>query len=175
MGSMASSPKVSLLFPFGMATRHRASSLFSLLVLRFSVSLRLRISSYWASSWYGRIAPTWYAVVCRIDVTTATQLLINTTSFPLHRDIGTPRHWNPESKHRDIGTAGKCTGRGEGTDPRTGKGHRPKERLLLVQVSPGSHRRSLRCAFHCQAAHGGYDVLGRCTLVAGTVLVSLWS
>ena len=42
------------------------------------------------------------------------------------------RHWNPESKHRDIGTSGhwnpECTGRGKGTDPRTGKGHLPKER-----------------------------------------------
>ena len=47
-------------------------------------------------------------------------------------DIGTPRHWNLESKHRDIGTSGhwnpKCTGRGKGTDGRTGKGHRPEER-----------------------------------------------
>ena len=70
--------------------------------------------------------------VCRIDVTTATQLLINTTSFPLPWDIGTPRHWNPESKHRDIGTSGhwnpECTGRRKGTDPRTGNGHRPEER-----------------------------------------------
>ena len=46
----------------------------------------------------------WYAAVCRVDITTATQLLINTTRFSLPRDIGTPRHWNPELKHWDIGT-----------------------------------------------------------------------
>ena len=36
----------------------------------------------------------WYAAVCRIDVMTATQLLIITTRFP--RDIGTSGHWNPD-------------------------------------------------------------------------------
>ena len=48
-----------------------------------------------------------------------------------------------------------------GTDPRNG--------FLLFRYPLGIRRRSLRCAFHCRAAHGGYDVLGGCTLVAGTV------
>ena len=78
-------------------------------------------SRYWQC---GRIVATRYGC---IDATTATQLLTNTTWFSLPRDIGTPRHRNPESKHRDIGTSGhwnpECTGRGKGTDPRTGKGH----------------------------------------------------
>ena len=60
---------------------------------------------------------------------------------------------------------------------REGKEHRPenrqraptKEGLKLFRYPLGSHRRSFRCAFHCRAAHGGYDVLGRCTLVAGKV------
>ena len=72
---------------------------------------------------------TWYG---RIDVMPATQLLINTTWFSLPRDIGTPRHWNPESKHRtleprDIGTPSAQGGEraptrepGMGTDPRNG-------------------------------------------------------
>ena len=50
------------------------------------------------------------------------------------------------------------------------KGHRPEERFSLFFRYPlGSHWRCLRCAFHCQAAHGGYDVLGRCMLLAGAV------
>ena len=88
-------------------------------------------SRYWQ---YGRIVATRYG---SIDATTATQLLINTTWFSLFRDIGTPRHWNLESKHRDIGTSGhwnpECTGRGKGTDPRTGKGHRPEERFSFFR------------------------------------------
>ena len=68
-----------------------------------------------------------------IDVMLATQLLINSTRFPLPWDIGTPRHWNPESMQRDIGTSGhwnpKCTGRRKGTVPITGNGHRPEERF----------------------------------------------
>ena len=49
-----------------------------------------------------------------------------------------------------------------GTDPRNG----------IFQVSPralGRRRRFLRCLVHGQAAHGGYDVLGRCMLLAGAV------
>ena len=103
-------------------------------------------------------------VICCVYVSTATRLLSNTTRFPLPWDIGTPRHWNPESKHRDTGTSGhwnpKCTGRRKGTDPRTGNGHRPEERFSSFRYTLGSHWRSLRCAFHCRAPHGGYDVLG---------------
>ena len=125
---------------------------------------RLRSTWYWASLMvlpYCRIVATRYGST---DAMTATQLLINSTRFPLPWDIGTPRHWNLESKHRDIGTSGhwnpKCTGRRKGTVPITGNGHRPEERLSFFRYPLGSHWRSLRCAFHCRAAHGGYDVLG---------------
>ena len=96
--------------------------------------------------------------------------LINTTRFPLPWDIGTPRHWNPESKHRDIGTSGhwnpECTGRGKGTDPRTGKGAPTQGN----GVSPRASSAVFSAAwFMGQAAHGGYDVLGRCMLLAGAV------
>ena len=47
-----------------------------------------------------------------------------------------------------------------GTDPRTLKGYLPEERFSFFRYSLGSHRRSLRCAFHCRAAQGGNDVLG---------------
>ena len=95
----------------------------------------------------------WYAV---FTLWRQLNFLINATSFPLHRDIGTSRHWNP-----------KCTWAERAPTREPGKGTDPRNSIF--QVPLGSHRRSHRCAFHCQAAHGGYDVLGRCTLVAGTV------
>ena len=49
----------------------------------------------------------------------------------------------------------------QGTVPRNG--------LQLFRCPLGGLRRSLRCVVHGQAAHGGYVVLGGCTLVAGTV------
>ena len=102
----------------------------------------------------------------------------NSTRFPLPWNIGTPRHWNPESKHRDIGTSGhwnpECTGRGKGTDLRTGKGHRPEEKFSLFRYPLGSHWRSLRCAFHCRAAHEAYDVLGGAHWLQVQFLVSLF-
>ena len=117
----------------------------------------------------------WYAVS---SLCWQPQLLINSTRFPLPWDIGTPRHWKPESKHRDIGTSGhwnpRCTGRRKGTDPRTGKGHRPEERFSLFRYPLGSHWRSLRCAFHCRAAHGAYDVLGGARWLQVQFLVSLF-
>ena len=162
---------------------------FSLLALRL-----LCFSWYWAISWYGRIVLSWYVLpwrywpYCRyvvrrgfhIDVMPATQLLRNTTRFPLPWDIGTPRHWNPKSKHRDIGTSGhwnsKCTGRRTGTDPRTGKkGTDPRNGFFLWFRYPlGSHWRSLRCAFHCRASHGGYDVLGGARWLQVQFLVSFF-
>ena len=104
----------------------------------------------------------------------AIQLSINSTRFLLPRDIGP----------RDIGTPSRSTGTLEPRDIGTpsahgGKGHRPENRqraptqgtaLSGSGIPLGSHRRSHRCAFHCQAAHGGYDVLGRCTLVASKVV-----
>ena len=48
------------------------------------------------------------------------------------------------------------------------QGHRPKERPSVVRCPLGSPA-SLHCVVHGQAAHGGYVVLGGCTLVAGTV------
>ena len=184
-----------------MAIRHRASSpllpsyshLFASLLCFSLLALRLLCFSwYWAISWYDRIVLTLYVLpwlywpCCRyvlrrgfhIDVMPATQLYSNTTRFPLPWDIGTPRHWNPESKHRDIGTSGhwnpKCTGRGKGTDPRTGNGHRPEERFSFFRYSLGSHRLSHCCTFHCRAAHGGYDVLGGARLLQVQFLVSFF-
>ena len=42
--------------------------------------------------------------IWHIDVTTATQFVKQHNQFS-PRDIGNPRHWNPESKHRDITTS----------------------------------------------------------------------
>ena len=115
----------------------------------------------------------WYAAVCRVDITTATQLLINTTRFPLPRDIGTPRHWNPELKHRDIGTSGhwnpECTGRGTGTDPRTGNGHRPEERFSFVQALPLQSPAVSPLRVSLPSRSRRLRRPGWCTLVAGTV------
>ena len=74
---------------------------------------------------YGCINVMQYAVVCRIDGTTATQLLINTTSFPLS--------WTLEP--RDIGIPSAQEGE-RGTDLRTGRGQRPEERFSFIQVPP---------------------------------------
>ena len=140
----------------------------------------------------GRVVLTWYVLpwrywtYCHCVVYLGVQYRRyagNPTSNQLNKvsppwDIGTPRHWNPESKHRDIGTSGhwnpECTGRGKGTDLRTGKGHRPEERFSLFRNPLGSHWRSLRCAFHCRAAHGAYDVLGGARWLQVQFLVSLF-
>ena len=79
---------------------------------------------YWTHCWYCRIVATRYG---SIDAMTATQLFTNTTWFSLPRDIGTPRHWNPESMHREarghwnLGTL-------EPRVHREGNGHRPENR-----------------------------------------------
>ena len=180
---MALCPTVRFLFPLGMAMRHRASSpllpsysnLFASLLFFSLLALFRRLIWYWyVLPW--RYWTYCHYVVCRgfhIDVMPAIQLLINPTRFLLPWDNGTPRHWNPSRstgtfEPRDIGTPSAQGGEraptrepGTGTDPRNG--------FLFFRYPLGSHRRSLRCAFHCQAAHGGYDVLGRCTLVAGKV------
>ena len=57
-----------------------------------------------------------------------------------------------------------------------GKGHRPDNRqraptqgTAFFRYPLGRPRRFLCCLVHGQAAHGGYDVLGRCMLLAGAV------
>ena len=145
-------------------------------------------------SWLRRSRSTWYWAsllvlpYCRmslrrgfhIDVMPATQLLINTIRFPLPRDIGTPRHWNPESMHRDapghwnLGTL-------EPRVHRKGKGHRPENRqkaptqgTAFFRYLLGHRRRFLRCLVHGQAAHRGYDVLGGARWLQVQFLVSLF-
>ena len=95
------------------------------------------------------------------------------TSFPHGtlepRDIGTAScaqgHWNLGTLEPQVSAQGgeRAPTRepAKGTDPRNG--------LKLFRYPLGSRRRSLRGAFHCQVAHGGYDVLGRCMLFAGKV------
>ena len=148
MGSTSLSLTVNLLFPLGMAIRHGASSsllpscsllfaslLFCLDWLSIAVLFGTGCMPWqqWTHCWYCRIVATRY---CSIDTMTATQLLTNTTRFSLPRDIGTPRHWNPESMHRDapghweprdIGTPSAQGGEraptrepAKGTDPRNG-------------------------------------------------------
>ena len=121
-------------------------------------------SRYWQ---YGRIVATRYG---SIDATTATQLLINTTWFSLPRDIGTPRHWNPESKHRDIGTSGhrnpECTGRGKAPTREPAKGTDPMNGIFQVSPRASSAVSSLPGSWPSRSC---YDVLGRCMLLAGAV------
>ena len=134
---------------------------------------------YWAFSrfWqYGRIVATRYSSIDgmpwygSIVATTATQLLINTTWFSFPRDIGTPRRCT--AMHRDIGTLGHWNPEGTGRE----KGHRPENRewaptrgTAFFRYPLGRRRQFLRCLVHGQVAHGGYDVLGRCMLLAGAV------
>ena len=183
MGSTSSSPTVRLLFPLGMAIRHRASSpllpsyshLFASLLFFSLLSLRLLCFFwYWAISWYGRIVLTWYVLpwrcwtYCHYVVYRGMQYrrYAGNPIFNQLNKVSPPSgHWNPETLEPRV--------------HREGKGHRPENRekaptrgtvfLFFFRYPLGSHRRSLRCAFHCRAAHGGYDVLGRCTLVAGEV------
>ena len=183
-------PAVSLLFPLGMAIRHRASSpllpsyshLFASLLFFSLLALRLLCFSwYWAISCMAVLSLS--GMYCRgyvvrrgfhIDVMLATQLFSNTTIFPSFgtlepRDIGTPSQSTGTLEPRDIGTPSAQGGEraltrepGKGTDPRNG--------FLLFRYTLGSHRRSLRCVVRGRVAHRGYDVLGRCTLVAGGLL-----
>ena len=72
----------------------------------------LHSSWYWAYCRYWQYVRTVATRYGSIDATTATQL------FNQHNLVFPPSgHWNPE-----------CTGRRKGTDLRTSKGHRPKER-----------------------------------------------
>ena len=185
MGSMALCPTVRLLFPLWMAIRHRTSSLLlpSFPVIGSSPSLFFLVLGYFL------VWPCCPCVVCIAVAVLAVLTLRGTPWFPYRRyagnsifkqhnkvsppwDTGTPRHWNPESKHPDIGTSGhwnpKCTGRRKGTDPRTGKGYRPKERHFF-QVSP-------RASWAVSSLPGSWPSRswrlrrpGWCTLVAGTV------
>ena len=153
MGSMALCPTVRLLFPSGMAIRHRASSpllpsfshlfasLLFFLVIGSSPSLFFQVLGYFL------VWPYCPNVVCIAVAVLAVLSLRGTPWFPYRRYAGNSTfkkhnkvspplgHWNPEtlnpeSKHRDIGTSGrwnpKCTGRRKGTDPRTGNGQHPR-------------------------------------------------
>ena len=133
---------------------------------------RLRSTWYWAIWQYGRIVSTRYG---SIDATTATQLLINTTRFSLPRDIGTPRQPRVDAPRctgtlepRDIGTPSAQGGeRAPTREP--AKGTAPRNGIKSFRYPLGRRRRFLRCVVHGQAAHGGYDVLGWCMLLAGAV------
>ena len=79
---------------------------------------------YWAYCWYCRIVTLWYAAVCRIDVTTATQL------FNQHNKVSPPLgHWNPETLEPRVETPGHWNlGTLEPRVHREEKGHRPENR-----------------------------------------------
>ena len=75
----------------------------------------------------------------------------------------------PPSGHWNLGTLEPRVHREE-------KGHRPENRqraptqgTAFFRYPLGRRRRFLHCLVHGQAAHGGYDVLGRCMLLAGAV------
>ena len=127
----------------------------------------MAFSRYWQ---YGRIVATRYGSV---DATTATQLLINTTWFSFPRDIGTPRHRNPESKHRDIGNLGTLEPRVH----REGKGHRPESReraptrgtVFFFQVPPWRSLAVSPLRVSLPSRSWRLRRPGWCTLVAGTV------
>ena len=122
---------------------------------------------------YCRIVATRY---CSIDAMTATQLLTNTTRFSLPRDIGTPRHWNPESMHRDapghwnLGTL-------EPRVHREGNGHRPENRqraptrgtVFFFQVPPWQSLAVSPLRVSLPSRSWRLRRPGWCTLVAGTV------
>ena len=130
-------------------------------------------------SWLRRLPSTWcwaslmVLPYCRfvatrygsIDALTATQFFINATRFFHPRDIGTSGHWNPESKHPghwnfgDIGTPSALGG--ERAPTREPERARTRGTVFFCSGTPLTFTGGLsRCAFHCQAAHGCYDVLG---------------
>ena len=101
----------------------------------------------------GSLSPFYLVLVCIAVAVLDVLSLRRMPWFPYRRYAGNPTfdqpnkvsppsgHWNPSRstgtlEPLDIGTPGKCTGRGKDTDPRTGKGHRPKERFSFFQVPP---------------------------------------
>ena len=113
MGSMSSSPTVSLFFPLGMAIRHRASSpLLPSYSHLFASPFSLELGCI-AVAVHGHIVGICRIVATRygsIDAMTATQLLINTIRFSLPRDIGTPSRCTGTLEPRDIGTSSAQVG-----------------------------------------------------------------
>ena len=126
--------------------------------------------------------------MCCIYDTTATQLLSNTTRFSpplghwnpetLEPRVEAPGHWNLGTLEPQVHMEGKghrpenrqrapTRGTAKGTDPRNG--------FLFFRYPVNSRWRFLRCAFHCRAAHGGYDVLGGARWLQVQLLVSLFS
>ena len=76
--------------------------------------------------------------------------------------VEAPGHWNLRRLEPQVHMGGERAPTREpakGTDPRNG--------LYLFRYPLGSHWRSLRCASPSHVAHGGYDVLGWCMLLAG--------
>ena len=122
--------------PLGMAILDLLSVvLLVVFVVLLSSTLIMLFVYLWLSAYcYGCtvVRPYGRYVVWLYERYATTQLLSNCQQvFPT-------RHWNPETlepravrrtlEPRDIGTPGKCTRWGKGPDPRTVKGHRPKER-----------------------------------------------
>ena len=134
---MASSSKVSLLFPLGMTIRHRASSLFSLLVLRPPVSLRsIRLARSLAL-----VASFTYFLVlgfflvwpyCPYVVYRGMQYrrYDGNSTFNQHSQVSPPSgHWNPETLEPRVEAPGHWNlGTLEPQVHREEKGHRPEER-----------------------------------------------
>ena len=92
-------------------------------------------------------------------------------------------HWHPETLEPRVEAPGHWNlGTLEPQVHREEKGHRPYNRewaptrgtVFFFRYPLGSHWRSLRCAFHCRAAHGGYDVLGGARWLQVQFLVSLF-
>ena len=106
-------------------------------------------------------------------------------TFKQHNKVSPPLgHWNPETLEPRVEAPGHWNlGTLEPQVHREEKGHRPENReraptrgtVFLFSGTPlGSHWRSLRCAFHCRAAHGGYDVLGGARWLQVQFLVSFF-
>ena len=120
-------------------------------------------------------------MVC-IDLAVLAVLCLRGTAwFPYRRYAGNPTlnqlnkvspplgHWNPETLEPRVDATGHWNlGTSEPQLHREEKGHRPDNRewaptrgtVFFFRYPLGSHWRSLRCAFRCRAAHGGYDVGG---------------
>ena len=100
------------------------------------------------------------------------------STFNQHNQLFPPSgHWNPETleprctgtlEPRDIGTPSAQGGeRAPTREP--AKGTDPRNVIKSFRYPLGRRRRFVRCLVRGQAAHGGYDVLGRCMLLAGAV------
>ena len=165
MGSTSSSATVSLLFPLGMAIRHGASSsllpscshLFaSLLFLSLLALYRRFYLVLDVLPWLDALLVLPY---CSIVAVTAT--------FNQHNEVfppsghWTPRHWNPESMHRDapghwnLGTL-------EQRVHREGNGHRPENRQRAPSQGTALTCSGTPLASPAVRRHGWVHVAFRC-------------